>query len=60
MAAARGVTVADGNDGSLGPTAFVATTLNVYGVSFVSPLMIAVVWAAPTLTCGPPPLAVTV
>ena len=55
-----GVTLFDAADCALEPTALVATTLNVYAVPFVSPVMtcvVAVVPALPSRTGSPPPAA---
>src|SRR5689334_11689887 len=48
-----GVTGADGSDGGPSPTAFVATTVNVYAVPFVRPFTCALVAAPSTSTVTP-------
>ena len=55
-----GVTLLDATDAALVPTAFVAVTVNVYDVPFVSPVTVAVSVEPPTLAVAPPGLAVTV
>src|SRR5438552_7064332 len=55
-----GVTGLEGEDGSLVPAVFVAVTVNVYVVSFVSPVMRAEVVAPSTLTLLPTGAEVTV
>src|SRR5436309_2623148 len=55
-----GVTGLEGEDGSLVPAAFVAVTVNVYVVPFVSPVMLAEVVAPSTLTLLPTGEEVTV
>jgi len=55
----RGVTEFDGEDGALLPTAFVATTVNVYAVPLLRAVTVAVV-APPVEAVKPPGLDVTV
>jgi hypothetical protein len=55
-----GVTALDGAEAGPAPTAFVATTVNVYVVPFVSPATMIVDCGAATLTLAPPGAAVTV
>jgi hypothetical protein len=49
-----GVTLFDGVEGALEPAALVATTVNVYEVPFVRPVMVCVVLALPALLSTPP------
>ena len=49
-----GVTLFDAVDGALEPAAFVATTVNVYGVPFVRPVTTCVVVVLPALLSTPP------
>jgi hypothetical protein len=49
-----GVTLFEGDDCALDPTAFVATTLKVYAVPFVSPVITCVVFVVPALLSTPP------
>ena len=55
---ADGVTALDGADGAPVPTAFVAVTVNVYAVPFVSP--VTVIGLDAPVPVAPPGLAVTV
>ena len=55
-----GVTVLEGVDTLLSPTLFVATTVNVYAIPFVSPLTVAVRAPLDQLAVWPPGIAVTV
>jgi hypothetical protein len=54
-ATVAGVTATDAGDGGEPPTAFVATTRNVYGVPLVSPDTVAVVVVAPVVVAVRPP-----
>ena len=49
-----GVTLFEGADWRLEPAAFVATTLKVYGVPFVRPVITCVVAVVPALVSTPP------
>ena len=49
-----GVTLFDAVDGALEPAAFVAITVKVYGVPFVSPVTTCVVNVLPALLSTPP------
>jgi hypothetical protein len=51
--------VSDKLEGTEGPTAFVATTVNVYAWPLVKPVIVAVFTSAETLTNNPPGLDVT-
>ncbi len=56
-----GVTLFEGAEGTLFPAMLVATTVNVYGVPFVRPVMVWVSAVVPALVSTPPPgLDVTV
>ena len=58
-AALVGTTAFEAAEAALVPTAFVAVTVNVYGVPFVSPVTVALSVEPPTLAVAPPGLAVT-
>ena len=60
VAGAVGTTALDATDATLVPTAFVAVTVNVYDVPFVSPVTIAVSAPLAHVAVAPPGLAVTV
>ena len=49
-----GVTLLDGVDGRLGPAALVATTVKVYAVPFVRPVIVCVVDVVPPWLSTPP------
>jgi hypothetical protein len=49
-----GVTLLDAIDGAPDPAAFVATTVKVYAVPLVSPVMVCVVFVLPALLSTPP------
>jgi hypothetical protein len=49
-----GVTEFDGVDGALDPAALAATTVKVYAVPFVSPVIVCVVFVLPALLSTPP------
>jgi hypothetical protein len=49
-----GVTLFDGADGALGPIALVATTVKVYAVPLVRPVMVCVVLVLSALLSTPP------
>jgi hypothetical protein len=49
-----GVTLFDGAEGALEPTALAATTVNVYAVPFVRPVTTCVVKLLPSLLSMPP------
>ena len=49
-----GVTLFDDTEGVLGPTALVATTVNVYEVPFASPVTTCDVEVLPALLSSPP------
>jgi hypothetical protein len=51
---AEGVTLFEGADAAPEPAAFVATTVNVYGVPLTSPVMACVVDVLPALLSTPP------
>ena len=50
----RGVTLFDGAEAAPEPAAFVATTVNVYAVPFVRPVIACVVAVVPALLSTPP------